>query len=299
MTGVIELGYFGISVSDGAAWREYVTKYIGMEIAEGDNDNQFHLRMDNWFRRITVDVNGEDDLSYIGWRVASGEDLAAMADKLKSAKIKFKWGSDAEASERRVLGLLKLESPGGIPTEIFHGPQIDANKPFHPGRPLFGKFLTGDQGLGHFVLNEMHVPEALAFYSLLGFCGGEEYALTMPDGMVVKPIFMSCNERQHSIAFNLGPMEKRINHLMLEYTELDDLGLAHDIIRKANIDVALQLGKHSNDQMLSFYCANPSGWLWELGWGARKRLPATQYYTGDIFGHGPEASGYGMDGIDL
>ena len=86
---------------------------------------------------------------------------------------------------------------------------------------------------------------------------------------------------------------------MLEYTDLDDLGLAHDIIRKANIDVALQLGKHSNDQMLSFYCANPSGWLWELGWGARKRLAATEYYTGDIFGHGPEASGYGMDGIDL
>jgi 2,3-dihydroxyethylbenzene 1,2-dioxygenase len=51
--------------------------------------------------------------------------------------------------------------------------------------------------------------------------------------------------------------------------------------------------------MLSFYCSNPSGWLWELGWGARKRLAATEYYTGDIFGHGPEASGYGMDGIDL
>ena len=118
MTGVIELGYFGMSVSDGAAWREYVTKYIGMEIVEGDNEDQFHLRMDNWFRRITVDINGEDDLSYIGRRVASGEDLAAMADKLKSAKIKFKWGSDDEASER-------LPATQYYTGDIFgHGPEV-------------------------------------------------------------------------------------------------------------------------------------------------------------------------------
>lgn len=106
---------------------------------------------------------------------------------------------------------------------------------------------------------------------------------------------MHCNERQHSVAFGLGPMEKRINHLMFEYTELDDVGLAHDIVRARQIDVALQLGKHANDQALTFYCANPSGWLWEFGWGARKAPAQQEYYTRDIFGHGNEAPGYGMD----
>jgi hypothetical protein len=49
-------------------------------------------------------------------------------------------------------------------------------------------------------------------------------------------------------------MKKRIK--MLEYTDLDDLGVAHDIIRQRKIDVALQLGKHSTDEALTFYCAN-------------------------------------------
>ena len=82
---------------------------------------------------------------------------------------------------------------------------------------------------------------------------------------------------------------------MIEYTELDDLGQAHDIVRNAGIDVAMQMGKHSNDKALTFYHANPSGWLWELGWGAAKTPAQQEYYKGDIFGHGVEASGYGLD----
>ena len=206
----------------------------------------------------------------------------------------------ARKAQGRIAGILrraelKLADPGGNPTEIFFGPQVDTHKPFHPGRPMFGKFLTGSQGIGHCILRQDDVEAAAQFYELLGLRGSVEYHLHLPNGMVAQPYFMHCNERQHSIAFGLGPMEKRINHLMFEYTNLDDLGMAHDIVREKKIDVALQLGKHANDQALTFYCANPSGWLWEFGWGARQAPSQQEYYTRDIFGHGNEAAGYGMD----
>ncbi|MEH6638474.1 MAG: VOC family protein [Porticoccaceae bacterium] len=293
--GVIELGYLGFSVSDGEAWKKYASATVGMELVDKGEKNRFHLRMDQWSRRITVDVNGKDDLTYIGWRVSDPEALAAMADTLTGANIAFTWGTDEEAEERDVLGLLKLLSPGGVPTEIFHSPQVDVGKPFHPGRPMYGKFLTEDQGIGHVILNEPDVEKAIAFYKLIGMTGGVDYKLALPNGMIAQPVFMSCNERQHSVAFGLGPMEKHINHLMIEYTELDDVGLIHDDIRKQEIDVALQLGKHANDQAVTFYAATPSGWLLEMGWGARKTLKHSEYYRGDIFGHGAEAKGYGMD----
>lgn len=35
--------------------------------------------------------------------------------------------------------------------------------------------------------------------------------------------------------------------------------------------------------------------LWEFGWGARHSTGQQEYYTRDIFGHGNEAAGYGMD----
>lgn len=292
---VTELGYLGLSVSDGEAWRKYASETVGMELVDTDEATCFHLRMDNWSRRITIYVNGEDDLSYVGWRVAGREQLDEMAHTLEAAGINFTWGSEEQADERNVLGLLKLLSPGGIPTEIFHTPQVDVDKPFHPGRPMYSHFVTGSQGIGHCILDEPDTRKAFEFYKLLGMRGGVQYKLALPNGEVAQPVFMSCNDRQHSIAFGLGPMQKRINHLMIEYAELDDLGLVHDAIRKQGIDVAIQLGKHSNDQALSFYAATPSGWLLEMGWGARKSFAQTEYYRKDIFGHGAEAKGYGID----
>jgi 2,3-dihydroxyethylbenzene 1,2-dioxygenase len=295
MTRVTELGYLGLSVSDPAAWREYAAGVIGMEIVDDGEPDRFYLRMDQWHHRLVVHEDGGDDLAYVGWRVADDLALEEMAGQLTDAGVGFRVGTDAEAAERRVMGLLKLESPGGVPTEIFYSPQVDAAKPFHPGRPMFGRFLTASQGLGHVILNEPDVPGALAFYRLIGLTGGPEVKLTLPDGMVAAPVFMRCNARQHSLAFGLGPMERRVNHLMIEYTDLDDLGLVHDRIRELKIDVTLQLGKHANDQALTFYGANPSGWVWEMGWGARNSGAQAEHYTRDIFGHGNEVSGYGLD----
>ncbi|MBC7285737.1 biphenyl-2,3-diol 1,2-dioxygenase [Hoeflea sp.] len=296
MSAVTELGYLGLSVSDLDAWRAYATEVAGMECFDEGEGDRLYLRMDLWHHRIVLHGNGNDDLAYMGWRVAGSIEFEEMQGKLHAAGVPFSVASEAEAKERRVLGLLKLTDPGGNPTEIFFGPQVDVHKPFHPGRPMFGGFVTGSQGLGHCILRQDEdVSAAVRFYELLGLRGGVEYHLELPNGMVAKPYFMHCNDRQHSVAFGLGPMEKRINHLMFEYTELDDLGMAHDLVRQRKIDVALQLGKHANDQALTFYCANPSGWLWEFGWGARVAPSQQEYYTRDIFGHGNEAAGFGMD----
>lgn len=295
MVAVTELGYLGLTVTDLDAWRSYAAEVAGMEIVDEGEGDRLYLRMDQWHHRIVLHAADSDDLAYLGWRVAGPVEFDAMVAKLTAAGIAVTVASEAEARERRVLGLAKLADPGGNPTEIFYAPQVDTHKPFHPGRPMYGKFVTGSEGIGHCILRQDDVAAAAAFYGLLGLRGSVEYQLQLPNGMVAEPYFMHCNERQHSVAFGLGPMEKRINHLMFEYTDLDDLGLAHDIVRARKIDVALQLGKHANDQALTFYCANPSGWLWEFGWGARKAPSQQEYYTRDIFGHGNEAAGYGMD----
>lgn len=295
MSKVTELGYLGFSVSNVEAWRDYAAAIVGMEVVDEGEGDRVYLRMDSWHHRITLHADGGDDLAYIGWRVAGPVEFDELIEKLVRANVEVRIGTEEEAAERRVLGVAKLVDPGGNPTEIFHTPQVDSWKPFHPGRPMFGRFVTGSEGIGHCILRENDVEAAIHFYQLLGLRGSVEYKLPLPNGMTARPFFMHVNERQHSIAFGLGPMSKAINHLMIEYTDLDDLGLAHDTVRQRKIDVALQLGKHSNDQALTFYCANPSGWLWELGWGARKSIPQQEYYNRDLFGHGNEASGYGMD----
>ena len=44
-------------------------------------------------------------------------------------------------------------------------------------------------------------------------------------------------------------------------------------------------GKHSNDQMYSFYFRNPSGWMFEYGYGGRPATHQSEYYVEDVYGH--------------
>ena len=72
-----------------------------------------------------------------------------------------------------------------------------------------------------------------------------------------------------TVAFGVGPSKRRINHVMLEVDNLDDVGLTEELVREQKIPVKIKTGKHSNDHMYSFYFRNPSGWMIEYGWGGR------------------------------
>lgn len=296
MVKVTELGYMGFNVTDMAAWESFATDIVGMELHDAGEGDRKYLRLDDWHHRFVLHKSNEDDMAYIGWRVPGPDELEEMAAQLEAAKVPYRWASSAECDERRVLGLLKLNDPGGNPTEVFYGPEVMTFRPFHPGRPMFGRFVTGDQGVGHCILRQNDVKAAYDFYTkVFGMRGSVEYKLRQPDGSVVMPTFMHCNPRQHSVAFLGGPMPKRINHLMLEYTDLNDLGVAYHAVRARKLPMGIDIGKHSNDQAVTFYCGNPSGWLSEIGWGARSAPSQQEYYSADIWGHEVEASGFGMD----
>ena len=295
MATVTELGYMGITVTDGDAWRRFAAEVVGLEVLDEGEPDRFYLRMDYWHHRFVVHVGATDDLAYLGWRVADAAALEDISERLDAIGVSYRVATPAEAAERRVLGLLKLQDPGGNPTEIFYGPLINAHLPLHPGRRMHGRFLTGEEGLGHVLVHADDPVASHRFYTQLGLEGSVQYHLKTPAG-TVQPTFMHCNSRQHSIAFGVNG-EKRLNHLMIEYCELNDLGKAHDIVRAQEIDVALQLGKHANDEALTFYFATPSGWLLELGWGAAKAFKQQQYHLNDVFGHGIETSG--MHDVEL
>jgi 2,3-dihydroxyethylbenzene 1,2-dioxygenase len=193
-----------------------------------------------------------------------------------------------------VLEVLKLTDPSENPIEIFHGPEIQASKPFYPGRRMHGRFKTGTGGLGHCIIREDDIAAAYRFYCQLGMRGGIEYRIRMGKH-VVTPTFMHCNDRDHTVAFGIGGMKRRLNHIMLEVDNLDDVGLTYELVRKQKVPVEITPGKHSNDHMYSFYFRNPSGWMFEYGWGGRPATHQSEYYVEDVYGHHPEAGGFGPE----
>ena len=151
---------------------------------------------------------------------------------------------------------------------------------------MHGRFKTGDGGMGHLILREtVGFDKTWEFYRLLGMRGGVEYKIPIP-GLPgpFELMFMHCNSRDHSVAFGLAK-DKRINHLMLEFEEMDDVGLSREIVDRNKIPVGIENGKHANDDMYSFYVMNPSGWMNEFGYGGKPATHQSEYYERDTYGH--------------
>ena len=288
MTEVTELGYITLGVGDLAAWDQFAAQILALEVTPGDDAKSHYLRMDYWHHRIKLVEDGSDDLIAIGLRVAGVLEFRAMAKRLQDAGVAIRIGSPAEAEARQVLEIMFFDDPNGYPIELFHGPLVQYDRPFHPGRRMHGDFKTHEGGFGHMMLNRVAAfDEIHAFYTLLGLRGGIEYKIPLPGAPgPVELMFLHCNQRQHTLAFGT-PGEKRVNHVMLEVGKMQDVGLAYDLVARARIPVIIEPGSHANDQAYSFYFKNPSGFMIEVGWGGREPTGQSEYYQGDAFGHAP------------
>ena len=175
MVQITELGYATLGVKNLAQWKEFAAQILGLEVVDAGEAGRCYLRMDNWHHRIVLQEDGSDDLTVLGFRVAGVEEFRAMAKQLTDAGVKIRIGSAEEAYQRHVLEVMFLNDASGFPIEIFHGPHVQADKPFYPGRRMHGRFKTGEGGLGHLIQREtVGFEKTYEFYKLLGMRGGIE-----------------------------------------------------------------------------------------------------------------------------
>jgi len=75
-----------------------------------------------------------------------------------------------------------------------------------------------------------------------------------------KACFFHVNPRHHSLAF-IATGKNGIHHLMVELCYLDDVGQAYDLALRQPGTIGTTLGRHTNDQVTSFYSWSPSKFL--------------------------------------
>nr|WP_176392238.1 VOC family protein [Sphingomonas sp. CDS-1] len=283
-TAVTELGYIGFEVSSLSDWRDMAEELLGMEYVPDDDGAR--LRMDYWHQRIVLHEGSSDDLAYAGFRLSGPEDFHAKRRELEALGIPFEVATAAQAEERHTLELMRLEDPTGLPIELFHGPQVDRHAPIRPGRGMHGHFKVGNDGLGHMIIRERGMDASERFYrEALGMRGSIEARLEVGNQKIA-PMFMHCNPRGHSIAFGIPGFNKRIQHFMVEVDNLDDVGMAYELAKERGAPILTSIGRHQNDNMVSFYLQTPSGFFVEYGWGGTPALQQSEYNPrGDSWGH--------------
>ncbi len=287
MATAATLGYLGLEVSDLGAWRRFARDLLGLEIGALRSDGALPLRMDDHAHRFLLHEGTANDVAYIGWELRDRAALDALAGRLERARVPVRAGTATEVAARGVEAMLWFEDPNAIRTELFHGPAI-ASESFISSR-IHSGFRTGDQGMGHVLVNARSSAETELFYrETLGF--------TLTDYVEsdrLRAVFLHVNPRHHSLAFAELPLRKRLHHVMLEVGSIDDVGLAFDRCQELGIPLQRTIGRHQNDRMVSFYGYTPSGFCFEIGWGGREvddRNWEVRVYPGaSDWGHRPMA----------
>jgi 3,4-dihydroxy-9,10-secoandrosta-1,3,5(10)-triene-9,17-dione 4,5-dioxygenase len=261
------LGYAIIEATDISAWRKFGADVLGlMPIDAADGGLRF--RMDERPFRIAVVPAKEDRFVAAGWEMPSVEAYEAVLKSLSDAGVEVARGTAADAADRRVRELARCKDPSGNSLEIYHGRVYDY-APFASPAAVSG-FITGNMGLGHVVLPAPKVEETRAFYkNHFGFGDTDEMRVPIgvPDHPGLALYFLHCdNPRHHSLALFEAEIPGGLVHLMLEVKEFDDLGRCIDRCKKNGTPISINLGRHSNDLMVSSYIKTPSGFDIEYGW---------------------------------
>ena len=292
MSTATQLGYLGLEVSDLGAWRRFATGLFGLAVGAPRPDGALPLRMDNHDFRFLLSEGAKDDVAFVGWEVADGAALDAMKERLARADVPFRVGSAAEASARGVRELIVFEDPDGIRTEIHHGPGLGPHA-FRSDRIVAG-FKTAGMGMGHVLINVRDCARTERFYrDVLGF-RLSDYIDTEFMGQPLHAVFLHVNRRHHSLAFASLDMPKRLHHVMFEANTIDDVGATFYRAQDLAVPIALTLGRHPNDGMISFYGVTPSGFLFELGVDGRevddRDWEVRTYHAVSDWGHRPVAA---------
>jgi 2,3-dihydroxybiphenyl 1,2-dioxygenase len=278
MAGITQLGYVAVGVSKPDEWVRFAGEILGLQPNGTDSNGGVLLRMDEYHYRLIVLEDARDDIALIGWETADKTGLDHVAQRLKSAGIEVTRGTPQEARERGVVELAKFTDCNGIPSELYYGPLVHMDRPFRSPRENSG-FVAGDQGLGHVVLCVDDLGQCLHFYRdvlELRVSDFADFKIDPEHELELSVAFMHCNSRHHSLAFGAIPgYPKRLVHIMLQAKSLDDVGATYYLCQDRGIPISMTLGRHTNDQMVSFYVQTPAGFDIEFGWGARTVNDAT------------------------
>lgn len=269
MVEIASLGYVGFGVSDLDRWEELAVGILGLQAGRRSTGRSLSLRMDAHEHRIILSQSADDDLQFVGWMFDTGEELEAYVAALRDAGVAVTSGDGEVAALRGVEKLFWCEDPNGVRHEFAFGPRYAADTFASP--VLRGGFVTGRLGVGHVLVVARDYDATRAFIRDVLNLKVSDYIrgpLETPGGTIEvdATFFHARTGRHHSIATAQIPVPKRIHHLMIEVEDLDDVGLAHDRCVAAGFPIAMELGHHPNDRMVSFYVRTPSGFLIEYGW---------------------------------
>jgi len=290
--GVSNLGYVRLEMQDPAAWAKFAKDVLGFGMAKSrDRQGTKYLRMDKAPFRYMIEKGEVDRFVAAGYEMSSKKAFKEQISILEKANIAVTRGNDKEAKRRAVKGFASCMDPSGNVVEFYYG--RDKQEPFTPGHGI-KSFMTGKMGLGHLVIPAPENKETIKFYTKnMGFGVSDDLSLPpFAEGFPKQRIYFmhADNPRHHTLGLYNFPSPSGVIHLMAEVGSMDEVGYCMDRVKAAGLHIFASLGRHSNDEMVSFYFFAPGGIGFEVGYDGKQvkdwsKFKPTKTTSGDYWGH--------------
>lgn len=269
MIRIEQLAYIVAQCRQVSRWRPFAEEVLGMATAPAP-DGALYVKMDERAFRFLIEPGADDRYLASGWQLADEAAFEAAARSLQAAGVAHERATPALCAARKVQGMLLLRDPSGNRHELVWGFQSDFSRFVSPqGVP---GFVTGALGMGHTVLPAPDFDATWRFaQQVLGFGLADLYRHRYtqdPQEPLKRIYFTHCaNGRHHSLALYEGEVPSGCVHAMVEVASMDEVGRAYDRMLRHGVKLMATLGRHVNDQMISFYMLTPSGFALEFGCG--------------------------------
>ena len=270
MAHITQLSYLIIESNKIDEWKSYVTDFLGMVFTEDQAGKFWRVRLDDrpyrlLIKRAAGGGDASEDIWAAGFQVTGADALAQMEKDIAGKGVEVHRATAAELAERDVQAMFWLDDPQGLRIEISCNPKGLTDELVLPLVP--GGYITGELGFGHIAIGAIDLPKCEAFYrDVLGF-KISDYIVQDIQGIPIKFTFFHVNPRHHTLALAGIPTPYRLNHVMFEVNSVDVVGTAYERAKQQGINFYMNLGRHPNDRMLSFYVNTPSNFAVEYGTG--------------------------------
>ncbi len=205
---IAQLGYLGFEVSDLAAWEAFATGVLGLAVAQTAAGGALSLRMDGHAAPLLRRARpGRRRRVH---RLAGRRRGRVRRDPVAAARRRRGRGARVTGrarARRHVAGLARFRDPGGVPTEIFHGPEMaERSVPLGPGPIRLRRRRPRPRSCGGVGASDQ--DETRAFYcDVLGFRLSDRIVAEI-HGYHADMLFLHTNRRHHSVAFGGAPGEE-------------------------------------------------------------------------------------------
>lgn len=265
--GAVHLGYLVIETNRFTDWRRFGTEAIGMHRDDLDS-GLTRFRLDDQECRFLLRRGPAEDVVATGWHLDDHTTFERIEARIRAHGVPAVEGTKEEAELRGVERLLRFPGPKGITQEIYTTPTLSPE----PLRMLASGFVTGDSGMGHIAITSTKPAQLRGYFNTVFDARLTDFIDETISGVKLRIRFLRVNERHHSIAvaavrgLPIDPVRTRVQHLNIQAATLDDVARSYQRVHELGFDMALSIGRHTNDKELSYYARTPSGFEWEVGW---------------------------------